>query len=86
MLVFQNNQIQPSKVKIATSYQVELLELAITNYGFLVHTIPRTEISFEDFARKIEMAYDTVDNPQNAEVVRVLRELHALNAEAGAPA
>lgn len=82
MITFTGNQIRVSTYK-ATSYQDEIINLAIGNYGHLVGSraplmMPK-QVTFEEFADIIEAAYD-ISNPQNGEVIRVLREVAILNA------
>ena len=65
----------------ASADQEATIKLAIRNYGHLISSVQRKLISFHEFACIIERYYD-VATPQNAEVVRVLRLVHALNAPA----
>lgn len=63
---------------VGTSYQVMGLEMALSNYAHLLYGVTK-RYSFAAFADLIEQHYDTKDNPQNAETVRVLRKLHEQN-------
>ena len=58
--------------------QYQLVMLACANYGHLIRTVDSTERSFGEFADIIERHYDTT-TPQNREVVKVLREVDAMN-------
>lgn len=70
---------------VGTTYQVQVLEMAMRNYAHLLYGVS-TRYSFEAFADLIEQHYDTKDNPQNAETVRVLLKLHEQNPPmAGVP-
>lgn len=58
-----------------TDYQGEIVKLACVNYGYLIKSVARSEISFDEFADKIEKNYDVATCKQTEEVVRVLREV-----------
>lgn len=65
----------------ATSAEIEIMELAIQSYGFLLKGHPfatATRYSFEEFASRISEAYD-LTTPRNAEIVRVLKSIEQRN-------
>lgn len=62
----------------ASADQDATVRLAIGSYGHLINSVQRKLLSFDEFASTIERHYD-VSTPQTAEVVRVLRQVHALN-------
>jgi hypothetical protein len=55
-----------------TPYQKSVLDHAVAVYGFLVKGFLTTP---SRLARNIRRHYDCKNNPQNAEVVRVLEEI-----------
>ena len=57
-----------------TAYQEEIIKYAVSAYGFLVPDNKRNHLSFLEFASIIKEHY-SMDNPQNAEICRVLVEI-----------
>ena len=52
-----------------------IVELALTSYRHVLFGL-NGKVSYGKFADLIEAAYDCTDNPNNREVVRMLREVH----------
>lgn len=63
----------------ATDYQGEVIKTALIDFGYLLKKVALTKYSFSQVADLIEVNHDTA-NPKTAEVVRVLREVYALNS------
>ena len=77
-IVSANMQLGCKEFK-GTNYHGDIVVLSMCNYGHLIRTVALSRTSFADFAEKIEAHYDQ-HNPQNNEVIRVLRVVHQLNA------
>lgn len=81
MITFTGMSVQVTPFK-GTDYQADIVSLAVNNYGFIVSSrspvmVPK-QVTFGEFADIISEGYD-LSTPQNAEVVKVLREVHHLN-------
>ena len=77
-VITESMRIQVPSFKVTTHYEAEVVLMAVQNYGHLIRCVPRREVSFSEFAAEIVKHYDTT-TPQTGEVVRVLKELSALN-------
>ena len=77
MIIVESMRIAVPGFK-ASRYQGEIALMAVQNYGHLIRSVQRKVHTFGEFAHTISEHYD-LRTPQNAEVVRVLKELSHIN-------
>lgn len=77
-IVSQYRRIGVAKPFLSSPMQEQLVEMAVTDFGFLLSSTSRKAVTFAEFAEEIAKHYDS-ENPRTKAVITALKEVSAIN-------